>query len=140
SDTDLNDPPDNMAANFLWPFTVITDAAPAVTFTSPASGAVNVNASANLQVNFSEAITVSGNWFQIVCSNSGTRNVADTVVTPNGQTSFFINPTIDFLPGDVCTVTVFATQISDTDLNDPPDNMAANFLWTFTVAGGQRAR
>ena len=37
----------------------------------------SVSLSSNLTVTFSEAVIVSGNWFQIVCSVSGTRTVAE---------------------------------------------------------------
>ncbi len=43
-------------------------------------------------------------------------------------------PTQIFRPAPVCTVTVNATQITDVDTNDPPDQMAANFVFSFTVA------
>ena len=33
----------------------------------------------------------------------------------------------------ICTVTVIANQISDTDAGDPPDNMDANFVFSFGV-------
>ena len=66
------------------------------------------------------------------CATSGTRNVADTVVT-GGPTTFTINPNADFANGEVCTVTVFAAQVTDQDSGDPPDNMAANFVFSFTT-------
>ena len=36
--------------------------------------------------------------------------------------------------GDACTLTVLAAGVADVDTNDPPDNLAANFTTTFTVA------
>lgn len=58
----------------------------------------------------------------------------DTAST-TGATSFFvINPNTDFTPGESCTGTVFASRIVDFDGNDPPDNMASSFTWSFTVA------
>ena len=32
-----------------------------------------------------------------------------------------------------CTVTVFATEVSDVDVDDPPDNMAADKVFTFAT-------
>ncbi len=130
ADQDGNDPPDTMAANFVASFS--TDAAPSVTTLTPTNGATSQATSANLTITFSEAVNVSGNWFQIVCATSGTRNVADTVVT-GGPTTFTINPNIDFANGELCTTTVFAAQIADQDGNDPPDNMLANFVSSFTT-------
>jgi methionine-rich copper-binding protein CopC len=128
TDQDTNDPPDNMASNFAFSFTI--DQAPSVTATTPTNGATNQSASTNITVTFSEPVNVTGNWFQIVCTTSGTRNVADTVVT-GGPTTFTINPNTDFTAGESCTVTVFAAQVSDQDSGDPPDNMDANFVFSF---------
>ena len=128
TDQDANDPPDNMASDFAFSFTI--DQAPSVTATTPTNGATNQSASTNLTVTFSEPVNVTGNWFQIVCTTSGTRNVADTVVT-GGPTTFTINPNTDFTAGESCTVTVFAAQVSDQDSGDPPDNMDANFVFSF---------
>jgi methionine-rich copper-binding protein CopC len=130
ADQDANDPPDNMAANFVFSFS--TEAAPAVNATTPTNGATQVAANTNLTITFSEPVDVTGNWFQIVGATSGTRNVADTVVT-GGPTTFTINPNTDFASGELVTVTVFAAQVTDQDTGDPPDNMAANFVFSFTI-------
>src|SRR6185437_14921769 len=122
------DPPDNMAANFVFSFTM--DAAPSVTATTPTNGATQQAGNTDITITFSEPVNVTGNWFQIVGATSGTRNVADTVVT-GGPTTFTINPNVDFVSGELVTVTVFAAQVSDQDTGDPPDNMAANFVFSF---------
>jgi methionine-rich copper-binding protein CopC len=130
TDQDTGDPPDNMAANFVFSFTI--DQAPSVTATTPTNGATNVALNSNLSITFSEPVNVTGNWFQIVCPTTGTRNVADTVVS-GGPTTFTINPNADFTFNEACTVTVFAAQVSDQDSGDPPDNMTANFVFSFTT-------
>ena len=130
TDQDANDPPDTMAANTVVSFTI--DATPSITATTPTNGALQVATSGNLAVTFSEAVNVTGNWFQIVCSTTGTRNVTDTVVS-GGPTAFSINPNVDFGSGETCTVTVFAAQVTDQDAIDPPDGMAANVVFGFTV-------
>src|SRR5204862_2408139 len=78
TDTDLADPPDQMAADY--PFSFTTTSAPTVTATTPTNGGFGADNS-DVTVTFSEPVNVTGNWFQIVCATSGTRNVADTVVT-----------------------------------------------------------
>src|SRR5829696_6173235 len=108
------------------------DAPPSVTATTPTNGATNQPNNTDITVTFSEAVNVTGNWFQIVCTSSGTRNVADTVVT-GGPTTFTINSNTDFAQNETCTVTVVAAQVTDQDLNDPPDAMAANFVFDFTT-------
>ncbi|HEX6718177.1 MAG TPA: Ig-like domain-containing protein [Pyrinomonadaceae bacterium] len=130
TDQDSNDPPDNMAANFVFSFSM--DAAPSVTATTPTNGATQIAGNTNVSITFSEPVNVTGNWFQIVGATSGTRNVADTVVT-GGPTTFTINPNVDFTTGELVTVTVFAAQVTDQDSADPPDNMTANHVFSFTI-------
>src|SRR5829696_8986227 len=108
------------------------DAPPSVTATTPTNGATNQPNNTDITVTFSEAVNVTGNWFQIACTSSGTRNVADTVVT-GGPTTFTVNPNADFTENETCTVTVFAAQVSDQDTNDPPDNMTADFVFSFST-------
>ena len=119
--------------------TINVDAAPSVASTTPTNGATNQAQNTNITVTFSEPVDVTGNWFQIVCATSGTRNVADTVVT-GGPTTFTINPNVDFATTESCTVTVFAAQVTDQDVNDPPDQMAANFVFSFTTSAVELPR
>ncbi|HEX8708661.1 MAG TPA: ExeM/NucH family extracellular endonuclease [Pyrinomonadaceae bacterium] len=108
-----------------------TDAAPSVSSTVPTSGASNVSTSANLTVNFSEPVNGVGNWFTISCGSSGSHTAAVT----GGPKAFTLNPDSDFLNGEQCTVTILAGQVEDQDPVDPPNNMVANYSWTFnTVA------
>jgi predicted extracellular nuclease len=107
------------------------ESAPSVVSTTPAAGGT-INPDANLTLTFSEPVNVSGEWFSIACSSSGTRSVADTVVTANAtSTQFVINPNTDFVSTESCTLTVFAAQVSDVDTLDPPDTMTANFVLEF---------
>jgi hypothetical protein len=109
------------------------DVAPSVSTTVPANGAMDVATDANISITFSENVNVTGNWFQISCSLSGLRQVSDTIVG-GGPGTFTINPNADFAPGELCTLTVFAAQVTDQDASDPPDNMAADATFSFTVA------
>jgi DNA/RNA endonuclease G (NUC1) len=107
-----------------------SEIAPFVSSTSPSNNATNVLVNANITVNFSEAVTVSGSWFNINCP-SGTH--AATVT--GGPTSYTLNPTVDFANSEQCTVTITASLVSDQDANDPPDQMLANKVWSFTTVG-----
>ncbi len=109
------------------------DVAPSVGTTVPANGAMDVATNANISITFSEDVNVAGNWFQISCSVSGLRQVGDTAVS-GGPGTFTINPNADFAAGELCTVTVFAAQVTDQDAADPPDNMAADATFSFTIA------
>ncbi|MFY9608860.1 MAG: ExeM/NucH family extracellular endonuclease [Blastocatellia bacterium] len=107
----------------------IADAAPEVSSTVPINGANNVALNANITINFSEAVNVSGAWFTIVGSVSGPH----TATVSGGPTSFTLDPDTDFVNTESVTVTIVATQVTDQDTNDPPDQMAANFQFSFTT-------
>jgi predicted extracellular nuclease len=113
---------------------VPADAAPQVTATSPASGATGISPSTDLSVTFSEPVDVAGAWFAVSCALSG----AHTAVASGGPTTFTINPDADFTLGETCTTTILGAQVSDQDGNDPPDTMAGNFSWSFTLVGPVR--
>ncbi|MCB8976351.1 MAG: lamin tail domain-containing protein [Ardenticatenaceae bacterium] len=106
------------------------DAAPGIASTNPTNGAVGVPVDATITLTFSEAVTVSGSWFAIDCDTSGLH----TAVPSNGPTSYTLDPDTNFAHGESCTVTIFATQVSDNDTDDPPDTMTADVSFSFTTA------
>ncbi len=105
------------------------DAAPFVASVNPANSAVNVASNSDVTINFSEAVNVTGAWFTITGSLSGPHPAA----VSGGPTSFTLNPDVDFASGELVSVTVVAGQVTDQDSVDPPDNMAADFGWSFTT-------
>ena len=78
---------------------------------------------------FSEPVNVTGTWFDLTCSVSGTVNGDVT----GGPTTFTINPAADLVAGETCTWTIVAANVSDQDANDPPDTMAEDVTIDFTV-------
>ena len=130
ADADTGDPPDLMTADVSFTFTT-ADAAPTVVSTSPLNNDT-VGTLANVGVTFSEQVTVGNSWFQIVCATSGTHTTANSTVS-DGPTTYTIDPNAPFAANELCTVTVFATQVADTDLLDPPDTMATNYVFSFTT-------
>ena len=104
------------------------DAAPEVSSTFPVNGATDFPIDANLSVSFSEPVNVTASWFTLSCSTSG------AVVTSfsGGPTTFTLDPGISLTNGETCTLTVLANQVSDQDVNDPPDNMVMNFTAGFS--------
>jgi predicted extracellular nuclease len=110
------------------------ETAPSVSSTSPADGAADVAADTNITITFSEPVTVTGNWYSILCGTSG----AHTATVAGGPQSYTLDPTADFAPTETCTVTIAAAQVTDTDALDPPDAMAANYSFTFTIAAPQQ--
>jgi hypothetical protein len=53
-----------------------------------------------------------------------------------GPVLYTLNPDADFVLGETCTVAVVAANVADVDINDPPDNMAANYVFSFLVGAG----
>jgi predicted extracellular nuclease len=106
------------------------DAAPSVTTTSPIAGAAGVARNSNVGITFSEDVdVVPDSWYQISCGNTGGHSATVT----GGPAVFTLDPTIDFGSNEICTVTVFAAQVMDQDLNDPPDSMAGDHVFSFTT-------
>ena len=105
------------------------DAAPTVASTIPANSATNVSISSDVTVTFSEAVDVTGTWFTINCANSLTH----TATASGGPTSYTLNPDADFANSESCDVTIVAAHVTDQDASDPPDNMASDYVFSFTT-------
>ncbi|WP_075062094.1 ExeM/NucH family extracellular endonuclease [Ornatilinea apprima] len=119
---------DNNTFDGLGSHSVISEElAPIVASTDPADGATGVAVDANLQVVFSEAVDVSGAWFDLTCSVSG----AHTAVVSGGPASYVLDPDVNFTNED-CTLTIFATNVTDQDTDDPPDQMESDTTITFS--------
>jgi predicted extracellular nuclease len=108
-------------------FSATPETAPSVSGTSPANGATAIALDANIVVTFDEAVNAAGSWFEISCDTSGLH----TAAASGGPASFTLDPDTDFANDETCTVTVFAAQVTDQDATDPPDNMAANHVFSF---------
>lgn len=111
------------------PYTCAADLAPAVSSTTPANSATGVALASDITINFSEAVNVTAPWYGISCTLSG----AHTAIVTGGPTSFTLNPDADFVNDETCTVTVTAANVSDQDLIDPPDTMAADYTFSFAT-------
>jgi predicted extracellular nuclease len=104
------------------------DIAPTVTSTAPANGAVDIPVNNNIDINFSEAVTVTGSWFSIICANSGEH----TAMVSGGPQNYTLNPDVDFAFSESCSVTVFAANVADQD--GTANNMAADYSFSFATA------
>jgi predicted extracellular nuclease len=107
------------------------DAAPFVSATTPANGASEVPPDSNIAVTFSEGVAVADGWYGISCTVTGTH----TAVQSGSSPTFTLNPESDFAESETCTVTVFASQVTDLDTDDPPDSMTANHSFSFATIG-----
>ncbi|MGD9489726.1 MAG: lamin tail domain-containing protein [Calditrichaceae bacterium] len=109
----------------------VGDAAPAVASTNPVNMEINIPVGSNIEINFSEDVLLTGSWFDITGAISGSH----TATVSGGPINFILDPDMDFEAGETVTVTVFAAQVTDADSDDPPDNMTADFVFSFTSAG-----
>ena len=127
--TDLDGTPDQMAANYAFTFaTVPGDVPPTVSSTSPVAGATGFPLGANLQITFSEPVTLTQpGAFDITCGTSG----AHTFTVAGASASYSINPDVDFIALESCSLTIYASNVADQD--GTPDNMAADVVVTFTT-------
>lgn len=107
------------------------DSAPVVSSTSPVNGATGIPADANITITFSEPVTATDPWVTISCTDSGVHTFTQT----GGPDAYMLDPDLDFSESESCIVEITAAQVADTDDNDPPDTMAADDSFTFTIAG-----
>jgi len=103
----------------------VIDEPPTVASHVPADGSTGVAVSSDINITFSEDVTVTDPWFTINCSNSG----AHSASVSGGPQSFTLNPDTDFSLSESCDVTIIATQVADQD--ETPDNMASDYLFSF---------
>jgi len=104
------------------------DTAPNVANSFPINGATDVGVGANLTITFNEPVNVTDPWFTLTCNS-----VAKAATYSGNGTTFTIDPAENFVDGDVCSLTVLASQVHDQDGIDPPDNMEVNFTVGFTA-------
>lgn len=110
-----------------------SDTAPSVSSTTPTNGATNVALSADVTVTFSEDVTLDPSWYNITCDISGVH----TGTVTGGPQTWTINPTVDYVTSENCTVTIDDLSVHDVDVIDPPDTMSADYVFSFsTISGG----
>ena len=102
--------------------------APTVTSTTPANGSNSFPAAGDLQVSFSEAVTLGSGALTLSCASSG----AVALTYPSSGTSFTSSTGTALVAGESCTYTVVASQVTDSGGAHP----AANTVVNFSVASG----
>jgi predicted extracellular nuclease len=109
------------------------DSAPFVASTTPSNGATEVANDSNITVTFSEPVNAAAGAFALTCTRSGSVTLT---VTPGGaSTSYVLDPQRDLQQNETCTVTVEADVVTDVDEVDPPNNMAADYSFSFSTTG-----
>jgi endonuclease G len=105
----------------------VGDFEPEIFGTSPANNETHVPVDSNITINFDEPVNVTGSWFQISCTTTGLH----TATVGGTSTGIILDPDTDFGFNEPCTVTIYASQVTDQDLIDPPDNLAADYVFSF---------
>jgi predicted extracellular nuclease len=106
------------------------DGAPTVLSTDPANGALDVPPGSNITVTFSEPVNATTASFSITCP-AGVTSVAFGL--SGGPQTFTLDPTQDLPANTQCGLQVIASQITDVDPDDPPDNMLSSLSLSFTT-------
>lgn len=119
--------PDFMAADKTWTFTTSADFAPTVTTTTPAASAINVTLASDITIVFSEPVSATTASFTLNCASSAGHTFT---LSASPASTYTLNPDTDFSATELCTVTVTATLVADTD--GPATPMAADFVFSFT--------
>jgi VCBS repeat-containing protein len=116
---------ENLATNFTSSFTV--DTPPTVSSTVPTNGATGVATNSTVTINFSKSVSVTGSAFTLQCP-VGTP-VTFTVTPASPATSYVLHPSPSLPAGVICTVTVVASQVTDS----VGTAVASNYVFTFSV-------
>ncbi len=122
----------SLASNYVWTFT--TGAAPDTTkptviSTIPANNATNVPFNQAISATFSEAMDPTKfNATTFMITGPGITPVAGLVTYAAVGNTVTFTPTASLIPGTLFTATI-TTDVSDVAGN----NLAANYVWTFTT-------
>jgi hypothetical protein len=107
-----------------------SDAAPELIDRAPGRNETGVSRHATITATFSEPVALATGWATVQCAASG----GHAYTVSGGPSAFTLQPTAPFAAGESCTVTLVARHVTDLDSDDPPDKMAANVTWSFTIA------
>ncbi len=113
---DNDDTPDPLDGNgdgtggddFMSSFFTSGDNPPTVTSTDPMNGAVGVDGTTDITINFSEPITASGSAITLICDSGPVTFTGLPVINSN---PIVINPDVDLVDAESCTVTAVAAEI-----------------------------
>lgn len=128
TDTDNNSA--DFTAQFPDPDSTAEEVAPAVSSTVPPNVAVDVAPDSNITITFNEPVITTTSSFRITCPPGST---ALEFALSGGPTTFTLDPTLDLPVNTQCGVQVIASQVTDFDVNDPPDTMLTSLSFTFTT-------
>ncbi|WP_376690798.1 tandem-95 repeat protein [Wenzhouxiangella sp. EGI_FJ10409] len=93
----------------------------------------NLDPSAGVTVDFSENVDIDAGAFTFECDSTPVAFTTSPPLPATGIATINLIPDSDLTPGAVCTVTVLAANVRDSDTIDPPDNMVADAVFGFVV-------
>lgn len=105
------------------------DNGPTLKSITPADHTEQVALDSILSISFSEPVNLSDGWISLSCSISKEH----TLSVEGGPQAFVVDPTLDFVNGDICTVKVVASKVGDQDSTDPPDLLDKDYTFTFST-------
>ncbi len=108
------------------------DTPPTVASTTPANNATGVAVDAEITVNFSESVDIAAGAFTVQCPvGNGVAFSSAPELPAAGVLSVTLTPDNDLPTATLCTVTVLADKVTDTD--GTPQPMAADHVFTFNT-------
>jgi len=129
--TDMTDPANHLASNFVWSFTtaaIVDITAPTVSATDPTDTAIDIVLNSNISANFSEALDANSVTTTSFTLTAGATPVAG-VVSYTGLTATF-SPVDDLAANTIYTVTLTTAIV---DLAVTPNTLANDYIWSFTT-------
>lgn len=112
---DVNDPGvDDALAIDDMVFGQPVDNPPTLVSSFPTDGDLDFPSNGSLIFTFSEAVSVSGNWFSLVCGTSGSLGPSDANIT-GGPTTWYVDLSNDLSIGESCALNFVSASILDQD-------------------------
>lgn len=100
---------------------------PTVVDTNPQDGDSNVPLDATIAITFSEAVTVTADWFDLTCTTTGP--ITGTTTPAGPAESYVVTPASLFDYDESCTFTVLADEVT----NSGGLTLTADYPFTFTT-------
>ncbi len=105
---------------------------PHVIKTTPAGNTVGVMVNTTIDIQFNEAVTITANTFALECPLSTAITFTVSPPPPGQVDTFALTPAANLPYNTNCTITVNKDEVTDQD--DTPENMFANYVFSFTSA------
>jgi Bacterial Ig-like domain len=129
TDFDASGADDGLAIDDFSLTAFAVDTPPYVVASYPSPGALDANSAAQFFVTFSEAVSVTSDWVELVCEVSGIHSL----IGGGGPQTYSIDVVGTLASGESCELTVYSASVSDMD--SPVDAMVEDFVIPFATLG-----